>query len=129
MARVAFAAAAVSLTGAAGEYILDDATRRSLESAALRIGGAADAFQLAQRGDFAGAARRLVPITEGVLDRSTRVFLLDAANVFESATGIGQDIAAGRYASAAFRLEREVSMDGGEHWLPDVSFTYNRIAE
>ncbi len=29
----------------------------------------------------------------------------------------------------SFRLDREVSMDGGEHWGPDIRFTYTRIRE
>ncbi len=29
----------------------------------------------------------------------------------------------------AFRLDREVSNDGGETWMPDLRFTYERIAE
>ena len=29
----------------------------------------------------------------------------------------------------SFRLEREVSMDGGETWVPEIRFTYTRMAE
>ncbi len=29
----------------------------------------------------------------------------------------------------SFRLEREMSMDGGEHWMPDIRFHYTRIIE